>query len=86
MEDAMYASPTIFVGPIVRRQGGFAFDTFSPIEGLRTSFAYRCVEQADYDRKTTLRSAAQGALLIACETIADFQRRCAALLAPTVAV
>jgi hypothetical protein len=69
-----------FIGPVVSREGGFAFDTFSLASGLKRGFAYRCVEQADYDRKTTLRRAAVNALLIPCDTLAEFQRRCAGFL------
>jgi hypothetical protein len=81
----MHGRIATFIGPVISREGGFAFDTFSLASGLKQGFAYRCVEQAAYDRKMTLRRAAVNALLIPCETLADFQRRCAGFLETAVA-
>jgi hypothetical protein len=72
----------ILLSPIVSRNDGFAFDTFTTAEGLKLGFAYRRVEQANYDRKTTLQGLprAKGFAAIACETLGEFRRRCDALL------
>jgi hypothetical protein len=78
-------STEILVGPIVSQGGGFAFDTFTEVAGLTPGFAYRRVEQASYDRKMTLQALcrADGFAAIACETVGEFSRRCAALLGET---
>jgi hypothetical protein len=78
-------STEILVSPIVSRDDGFAFDTFSKAAGLTPGFAYRRIEQASYDRKITLQSLprASGFAVVACETLGEFSRRCAALLGAT---
>jgi hypothetical protein len=78
-------STEILVSPIVSRDGGFAFDTFSTAAGLTPGFAYRRIEQASYDRKTTLHSLPRttGFAVVACETLGEFGCRCAALLGET---
>jgi hypothetical protein len=78
-------STEILVSPIVSREGGFAFDTFSTTAGLTPGFAYRRIEQANYDRKITLQSLprATGFAVVACETLAEFGRRCMVLLGET---
>ena len=78
-------STEILVSPIVSRDDGFAFDTFSKAAGVTPGFAYRRIEQASYDRKMTLHSLprANGFAVIACETLGEFSRRCAALLGET---
>jgi hypothetical protein len=72
----------ILLSPIVSRNDGFAFDTFSAAEGLKPGFAYRRVEQASYDRKAMLHGLPRttGSAVIACETLADFRHRCAGVL------
>jgi len=49
-------STEILVSPIVSRDDGFAFDTFSEAAGLTPGFTYRRIEQASYDRKITLQA------------------------------
>jgi len=71
----MGEAKTILVGPILCRDGGFAFDTFTPGEGLKPGFAYRRVEQAHYDRRTVLGGRSRGSrAALACETEAEFSR------------
>jgi hypothetical protein len=68
--------------PIVSRNDSFAFDTFTPEEGLKLGFVYRRIEQANYDRKATLHGLprATGFAIVACETLGEFRRRSNALL------
>jgi hypothetical protein len=77
----MSKSAEILLGPIVSRGDGFAFDTFSEATGTKPGFAYRCVEQAKYDRNSMLLGLhlANGFVAVACETVDEFHRRCAAL-------
>jgi hypothetical protein len=68
------AAATVLVGPVVCRDGGFAFDTCTPAAGIRRGFAYRRVEQAEYDRRSTLLGVhlPAGAMPTACDTVAAF--------------
>jgi hypothetical protein len=77
---SMDAVKQILVGPIVSRNGGFAFDTFCEPDGLKRGYPYRRVEQANYDRKTTLLalSRAREFVMTACETIFEFEQACMA--------
>ncbi len=71
----------LLVGPILCRNGGFAFDTFSREGGLRRGFPYRRVEEAKYDRKVTLLGigGASNHARIDCETLSEFDRLCETL-------
>ena len=66
----MYA----FVGPIVTREGGYAFDSWTPEQGLSRGYSYRRIEDAHYARKAEIRSRARGfaGLMMACDTIDEF--------------
>jgi len=48
------------VGPILAREGGFAFDSWTPEEGLSRGFAYRRVGDAHYARNVEIRSRRKG--------------------------
>jgi hypothetical protein len=48
------------VGPILVREGGFAFDSWTPDEGLSRGFAYRRVGDAHYARNVAIRSHRKG--------------------------
>jgi hypothetical protein len=37
-------SEHLVVGPVLTRQGGFAFDCWTPGDGLRNSYVYRHIE------------------------------------------
>lgn len=64
----------VVVGPIVTRNGGFAFDSWTPEQGLNRGFSYRRIEDAHYARKAEIRSRA-GSLpraTVACSTLDEF--------------
>ena len=46
----------IVVGPVVTRKGGYAFDCWTPQEGLSLGYAYGRVEDAHYARNVEIRS------------------------------
>jgi hypothetical protein len=48
------------VGPILAREGGYAFDSWTPEEGLSPGFAYRRVGDAHYARNVEIRSCGKG--------------------------
>ena len=62
------------VGPIVTREGGYAFDSWTLEEGLRSGYPYRRIEDAHYARRAEIRSRSHGfaAEMVACSTIDEF--------------
>jgi hypothetical protein len=64
------------VGPVIARQGGFAFDTWEEGEGLKAGFVYRRVEHARYARNYELMHLRRH--VIACDNLVDFmaEMRC----------
>src|SRR5438477_9193440 len=52
------AAMHVVVGPIVTRDGGFAFDSWTPDKGLTLGYAYRRIEDAHYARRAEIRSRA----------------------------
>ena len=46
----------IVVGPVLTRKGGYAFDCWTPQEGLSLGYAYGRVEDAHYARNVEIRS------------------------------
>jgi hypothetical protein len=58
------------VGPVLKRDGGYAFDTWTSREGLLYGHPYRRIEDAIYARRATVAGDASG--LIACSTLDEF--------------
>jgi hypothetical protein len=44
----------IVVGPVLTRQGGYAFDCWTPEQGLSPGYTYGRVEDAYYARKVEI--------------------------------
>ena len=66
----------IVLGPIVARKGGYAFDCWTPEEGLSRGYTYGRIEDAHYARNVEIRSRSKGSSgqTIACGTVDDFVR------------
>lgn len=62
------------VGPILLKEGCYAFDLWTPEEGLSRGFAYRRVEDAHYARNAEIRSRRRGrsGVAVACSTVDEF--------------
>jgi hypothetical protein len=62
------------VGPIITREGGYAFDSWTPEEGLSRGYSYRLVEDAHYARKVEIRSRTKGLgdPMVVCSTVDEF--------------
>jgi hypothetical protein len=62
------------VGPIILKEGGYAFDLWTPEEGLSRGYAYRRIEDAHYARNVELRSRrrARSSPVVACGTLDEF--------------
>jgi hypothetical protein len=67
----------IVIGPVLARDGGYAFDSWTPDRGLRSGYIYRRVEEAHYARKVEARSCYReygGRPLADCRTADEFFR------------
>ena len=64
----------LLIGPLLERNGGYGYDTFTLAEGLRSSFRYRRVEEARYDQRALIGEAERDPRFIIrmCETISEF--------------
>jgi hypothetical protein len=62
------------VGPILAKEGGYAFDIWTPEEGLSCGYAYRRIEDAHYARNLEIRSRKRGRPLspLTCDTLDEF--------------
>ena len=62
------------VGPILLKEGCYAFDSWTPEEGLSRGYAYRRVEDAQYARNAEIRSRRQGrsGAAVVCSTLDEF--------------
>jgi hypothetical protein len=67
------------VGPIVTRQGGYAFDSWTCEEGLSRGYSYRRIEDAHYARNVEIRSRSGSfnGPMVACSTVEEFTSRLA---------
>src|ERR1700724_4164531 len=68
------AAMHVVVGPIVTRDGGYAFDSWTPEKGLRRGYSYRRIEDAHYARKVEIGSRARSFAgpMVACRTLDGF--------------
>jgi hypothetical protein len=66
----------IVVGPVLTRKGGYAFDYWTPEQGLSLGYTYGRVEDAHYARNVEIRSGKRGCSdkTIACTTVDEFVR------------
>ena len=61
------------VGPILLRQGCYAFDLWTPEEGLSRGYGYRRVGDAHYARNAEIKSRArQPDAIVVCATLEEF--------------
>ena len=66
----------LVIGPVLTRTGGYAFDVWTPEQGLSRGYIYRRVEDAYYARKAELRSSGErhAYRIVACNTVDEFVR------------
>ena len=61
------------VGPILIKQGCYAFDLWTPEEGLSRGYAYRRIEDAHYARNFEIKSRrGQPDAAVVCATLDEF--------------
>ena len=58
------------------RKGGYAFDAWTPGDGLRRGYVYPRIEDAYYARKADVRCSRESHTgpIVACNTVAEFAR------------
>jgi len=66
----------IVIGPVLTREGGYAFDAWSLEDGLRRGHNYRRIEDAHYARNSEIRCRGEGRRddMVACNTLDEFVR------------
>jgi hypothetical protein len=66
----------IVVGPVLTSKGGYAFDCWTPEDGLSRGYPYGRIEDAHYARNAEIRSRKKGCSdqMITCNTVDDFAR------------
>jgi hypothetical protein len=66
----------VILGPVLTRAGGYAFDAWTPEDGVRRGYVYCRIEDAYYARKAEIRSPAKGhaSRIVACSTVDEFVR------------
>ena len=62
----------LIIGPILKRAGGYVFDTWHSGEGLNHGYPYRRIEDAAYARNVTIRTGGASLSAVVCHTLDDF--------------
>jgi hypothetical protein len=67
--------PTV-LGPVLTREGGYAFDAWTLEHGLSRGYVYRRIEDAYYARSVEIRGPGRGDAghTMACSTVDEFVR------------
>ena len=70
----------LLIGPLLERNGGYSYDTFTRAEGLRRSFRYPRVDAARYDQRALVAEARRDSRwkVRLCETQSEFEQLVAA--------
>ena len=66
----------LLIGPLLERNGGYSYDTFTRAEGVRRSFRYPRVDAARYDQRALLAEARRDSRckVRICETQGEFEQ------------
>ncbi len=66
----------LLIGPLLERNGGYSYDTFTRAEGLRRSFRYPRVDAARYDQRALAAEARRDSRcnVRICETQSEFEQ------------
>jgi hypothetical protein len=73
----------LLIGPLLERNGGYSYDTFTRADGLRRSFRYPRVDAARYDQRALVAEARRDSRcnVHICETQSEFETLVAAATA-----
>jgi hypothetical protein len=66
----------MLVGPLLERDGGYVYDTFTVADGLRSSFRYLRLDAARYDQRALIAEAQRDprSNVRVCETRTEFEQ------------
>jgi hypothetical protein len=66
----------MILGPVLIREGGYAFDAWTAENRLRRGYVYRRIEDAYYARKAELRRPGESHArpIVACNAVDEFTR------------
>ena len=66
----------LLIGPLLERDGGYSYDTFTRAEGLRRSFRYPRIDAARYDHRALAAEARRDSRCSVriCETQGEFEQ------------
>jgi hypothetical protein len=66
----------VILGPVLTREGGYAFDSWTPEQGLSRGYVYRRIDDAYYARKAETRfpSNEYAGRIVPCNTVDEFVR------------
>src|SRR5216683_5883517 len=66
----------MLVGPLLERNGGYGYDTFTVADGLRSSFRYLRLDAARYDQRALIAEAQRDPRcnVRVCETRTEFEQ------------
>jgi hypothetical protein len=66
----------MLIGPLLERNGGYSYDTFTLGDGVRSSFRYPRVDAARYDQRALVAETRRepGCSVRICETKSEFDQ------------
>jgi hypothetical protein len=72
----MKAGTHLVIGPVLTKERGYAFDSWSPEAGFSHGYVYRRIEDAHYARNFEIKSHNNRNVgqLVACSTLDEFAR------------
>ena len=62
----------LIIGPILKRAGGYVFDTWRSGEGFNHGYPYRRIEDANYARNAAIRTGGTSLSAVVCHTLDEF--------------
>ena len=73
----------VILGPVLIREGGYAFDVWTRENGRSRGYVYRRIEDAHYARKAEILCRGNGHAgdIVACNTVDEFLRATTVLTA-----
>ncbi len=76
LDEEQIIKMNMLIGPLLERNGGYGYDTFTVAEGLRSSFRYLRLDAARYDQRALIAEARRDPRcnVRICETRTEFER------------
>ena len=76
LNEELVTEMDMLVGPLLERDGGYVYDTFTVADGLRSSFRYLRLDAARYDQRALIAEAQRDPRcnVRVCETRTEFEQ------------